>query len=107
MVGCARSKGATKPSRARSSVAELLIQIQVLGERTHSRSESERRTFPLLVEGRRAYGGAQFGSRSWQAAIGRVRSADRSNLRFHVSRTVADTVSNSYGSEGFCRRSSS
>jgi hypothetical protein len=55
----------------------------------------------LLMEGRRAYGGAQFGSRSWQAAIGRVRSADRSNLRFHVSRTVADTVSNSYGSEGW------
>jgi hypothetical protein len=33
--------------------------------------------------------------------MGRVRSADRSNLRFHVSRTVADTVSNSYGSEGW------
>ncbi len=44
--------------------------------------------------------GAQFRSCSWQAAIGRVRSADRSNLWVHVSRTVADTVSNSYGSEG-------
>lgn len=45
-------------------------------------------------------GGAQFGSRSWQAAIGWVRSVDRSSLRIHVFRTVVDTVSNSYGSEG-------
>jgi hypothetical protein len=39
--------------------------------------------------------------RSCQVAIGRVRPADRSTLRIHVSRTVADIVSNSYGSEGW------
>jgi hypothetical protein len=32
---------------------------------------------------------------------GGLRSADRSTLRIRVSRTVADTVSNSYGSEGW------
>ncbi len=45
--------------------------------------------------------GAQFGSRSRSAAIGRVCSSDRPILRIRVPRTDADTVSNSYGSEGW------
>jgi hypothetical protein len=59
------------------------------------------KNFSSTRGGRRAYGGAQFGSRSWQAATGRVCSEDRSNLRIHVSRTVANIVTNSYGSEGW------
>jgi hypothetical protein len=30
-----------------------------------------------------------------------MRSTDRPNLRIHIPRTVVDTVSNSYGSEGW------
>jgi hypothetical protein len=48
-------------------------------------------------------GGAQFGSRSQSAAIVRMRSTDRPNLRIRAPRIAADTVSNSYGSEGLGR----
>jgi hypothetical protein len=48
-------------ARLRSLIEKHLIQIQVLGERTHSRSESERRIFRLLVEGAAGMEGLSLG----------------------------------------------
>jgi hypothetical protein len=88
--------GRYTPVRSRSSVAHN----DIPGTRTHRQAAFTPKRSASAVPPSGVRGGAQFGSRSCQAAIGRVRSADRFDLRIHVPRTVADIVSNSYGSEG-------